>query len=130
MAWEFAMVAGPFKPRLTEGPAWDGQALLFTHIPASRLTPNPGGGDIPEEFRHTPDPFVVLGALAACTERLAATASPCSTHQCLAAHRRRRLVHLSCSWAAIQTSMMAVGQFLTLSAARAFLWARPALARP
>lgn len=41
-----------------------------THIPTSRLTPNPGGGDIPEEFRHTPDPFVVLGAIAACTERL------------------------------------------------------------
>ncbi|HYT37976.1 MAG TPA: LLM class F420-dependent oxidoreductase [Acidimicrobiia bacterium] len=41
-----------------------------THIPASRRTPNPGGGDIPEEFRHTPDPFVVLGAVAACTERL------------------------------------------------------------
>ncbi len=41
-----------------------------THIPVSRLTPNPGGGDIPEEFRHTPDPFVVLGAVAACTERL------------------------------------------------------------
>src|SRR2546429_44306 len=41
-----------------------------THIPAGRRTPNPGGGDIPEEFRHTPDPFVVLGAVAACTERL------------------------------------------------------------
>ena len=41
-----------------------------THIPVSRRTPNPGGGDIPEEFRHTPDPFVVLGAVAACTERL------------------------------------------------------------
>ena len=30
MAWECEMVAGPFNPRLTEGPAWDGQALLFT----------------------------------------------------------------------------------------------------
>src|SRR5215470_13006364 len=37
MAWEFEMVAGPFNPRLTEGPAWEGQALLFTHIPASRI---------------------------------------------------------------------------------------------
>src|SRR5215467_7817662 len=37
MAWECEMVAGPFNPRLTEGPAWDGQALLFTHIPASRI---------------------------------------------------------------------------------------------
>jgi probable F420-dependent oxidoreductase len=41
-----------------------------THIPTSRLTPNPGGGDLPDEFRRTPDPFVVLGAIAACTERL------------------------------------------------------------
>ena len=41
-----------------------------THIPVSRLTPMPGGGEMPEEFRHTPDPFVVLGAVAACTERL------------------------------------------------------------
>jgi probable F420-dependent oxidoreductase len=41
-----------------------------THIPVNRLTPHPGGGEIPEEFRHTPDPFVVLGAIAACTETL------------------------------------------------------------
>ena len=41
-----------------------------THIPVSRRTPNPGGGDLPEAFRHTPDPFVVLGAVAACTDRL------------------------------------------------------------
>lgn len=41
-----------------------------THIPVSRRTANPGGGDIPEEFRHTPDPFVVLGAVAAVTEHL------------------------------------------------------------
>jgi len=37
MGWDFEMVAGPFNPRLTEGPAWDGKALLFTHIPASRI---------------------------------------------------------------------------------------------
>ena len=37
MDWEFEMVAGPFNPRLSEGSAWDGSALLFTHIPASRI---------------------------------------------------------------------------------------------
>jgi len=37
MGWEFELVAGPFNPRLTEGPAWDGKTLLFTHIPASRI---------------------------------------------------------------------------------------------
>ena len=36
MEWEWELVAGPV-PRLTEGPAWDGKALLFTHIPASRI---------------------------------------------------------------------------------------------
>ena len=33
---EWEHVAGPFN-RLTEGPVWDGQKLLFTHIPASRI---------------------------------------------------------------------------------------------
>ena len=36
MALEWKQVAGPFS-RLTEGPAWDGKKLLFTHIPASRI---------------------------------------------------------------------------------------------
>ena len=36
MEWEWEQVAGPFS-RLTEGPAWDGRTLLFTHIPASRI---------------------------------------------------------------------------------------------
>ena len=33
MTWWLA----PSTARLTEGPAWDGQVLLFTHIPASRI---------------------------------------------------------------------------------------------
>ena len=41
-----------------------------THIPAVPKTRTPGGHDVPDEFRRTPDPFVVLGAVAACTERL------------------------------------------------------------
>jgi gluconolactonase len=44
MAWEFELVAGPYGGT-TEGPAWDGQALLFTHIPGSRIMrydPNTG----------------------------------------------------------------------------------------
>jgi gluconolactonase len=35
MTWTFEKVAGPFN--FTEGPAWDGQALLFTDIPTSRI---------------------------------------------------------------------------------------------
>ena len=36
MSWEFELVAGPYG-ETTEGPAWDGQALLFTHIIDSRI---------------------------------------------------------------------------------------------
>ena len=41
-----------------------------THIPASRLSPFPGGGDLPREYRSTFDPFVSLSIAAAVTERL------------------------------------------------------------
>jgi probable F420-dependent oxidoreductase len=49
-------------------------ALLLTehtHIPTSRLSPWPGGGELPERYRHTYDPFVALAAMAAVTERIA-----------------------------------------------------------
>jgi probable F420-dependent oxidoreductase len=41
-----------------------------THIPASRDTPYPAGGDLPPEYWRTYDPFVALTAAAAATERL------------------------------------------------------------
>ena len=41
-----------------------------THIPASRRSPWPGGGDLPQEYWHTHDPFVALGLAAAVTTRL------------------------------------------------------------
>ena len=41
-----------------------------THIPVSRDTPYPGGGDLPPEYSHTLDPFVALAAAAAVTERI------------------------------------------------------------
>jgi probable F420-dependent oxidoreductase len=41
-----------------------------THIPASRRTPFPGGGDLPKEYWHTLDPFVALSAAAAVTTKL------------------------------------------------------------
>ena len=36
MSWEFELVAGPYGGT-AEGPAWDGQALLFTNIPNNRI---------------------------------------------------------------------------------------------
>jgi probable F420-dependent oxidoreductase len=41
-----------------------------THIPASRDTPYPAGGDLPEMYWHTYDPFVALATVASATERL------------------------------------------------------------
>jgi probable F420-dependent oxidoreductase len=41
-----------------------------THIPASRRTPFPRGGELPKPYYHTADPFVSLMAAAAATERL------------------------------------------------------------
>lgn len=41
-----------------------------THIPASRRTPFPGGGELPREYSHTLDPFVTLTAAAAATRTL------------------------------------------------------------
>jgi probable F420-dependent oxidoreductase len=49
------------------------ESLFFpehTHIPASRLTPWPGGADLPKEYWHTHDPFVALTAAAMVTEKL------------------------------------------------------------
>lgn len=41
-----------------------------THIPTSRRTPWPGGGELPEEYSHTYDPFVSLMFAAAVTQTL------------------------------------------------------------
>ncbi|MGW7056322.1 LLM class F420-dependent oxidoreductase [Streptomyces sp. NPDC054887] len=41
-----------------------------THIPVSRESPYPAGGDLPQEYGRTLDPFVALGQAAAVTERL------------------------------------------------------------
>jgi len=41
-----------------------------THIPASRLTPFPGGGELPTEYIHMSDPFIGLAAAAAVTTTL------------------------------------------------------------
>ncbi len=41
-----------------------------THIPVSRRSPWPGGGDLPREYWHTFDPFVALMAAGAATRTL------------------------------------------------------------
>jgi probable F420-dependent oxidoreductase len=49
------------------------ESLFFpehTHIPASRATPYPAGGDLPPEYSRTYDPFVALTAAAVATREL------------------------------------------------------------
>ena len=41
-----------------------------THIPASRDTPFPGGGELPRQYWHSHDPFVALAVCAAVTKRI------------------------------------------------------------
>ncbi|MFZ5782190.1 MAG: LLM class F420-dependent oxidoreductase [Pseudomonadota bacterium] len=41
-----------------------------THIPASRKSPFPGGGELPKRYAHTHDPFVALSFAAAATRTL------------------------------------------------------------
>ena len=36
-----------------------------THIPLSRKTPFPGGGELPKRYAHTHDPFVALATFSA-----------------------------------------------------------------
>ena len=49
------------------------ESLFFpehTHIPVSRKTPYPAGGELPREYSHIYDPFVALAAAATATERI------------------------------------------------------------
>jgi probable F420-dependent oxidoreductase len=48
-----------------------------THIPASRDTPYPAGGELPREYSHTYDPFVALTAAAAATTELTLATGIC-----------------------------------------------------
>ena len=41
-----------------------------THIPKSRRTPCPGGGELPRAYSHTHDPFVALSFAAAATTKI------------------------------------------------------------
>ncbi len=41
-----------------------------SHIPVSRKSPFPGGGDLPKQYYDAMDPFVVLGAAAAVTKTI------------------------------------------------------------
>src|SRR5947209_4331801 len=64
--------------RLAEEHGFD--SLFFpehTHIPTSRKTPYPAGGELPPEYSNTYDPFVALATVAGATERLLLATGVC-----------------------------------------------------
>lgn len=69
-ATDYSILMDELGPALEER----GYESLFlaehTHIPTSRLTPWPGGGDLPKEYWHTYDPFIALSFAAKATSKL------------------------------------------------------------
>jgi probable F420-dependent oxidoreductase len=61
-----AALAGALEERGFES-LWNPE---HSHIPLSRKTPFPGGGDLPKMYSDAMDPFVTLAAAAAATKRL------------------------------------------------------------
>ena len=52
-----------------------------THIPASRLSPWPGGGELPREYAHSHDPFISLAFAARATQHLKVGTAVCLVPQ-------------------------------------------------
>ncbi|MGE5268518.1 MAG: LLM class flavin-dependent oxidoreductase, partial [Thiohalocapsa sp.] len=52
-----------------------------SHIPLSRKTPFPGGGDLPKQYYDAMDPFVTLTAAAAATTKLNVGTGVCLVNQ-------------------------------------------------
>jgi probable F420-dependent oxidoreductase len=46
---------------------WIGE---HSHIPVSRKTPYPAGGEMPEQYKHMADPFIAIAMAAAVTKKL------------------------------------------------------------
>jgi len=69
-----------------------------SHIPASRATPYPAGGDLPKMYWHTLDPFVALTAAAASTRTLLVATGVCLSIERDAIHTAKQVAsidHLS-----------------------------------
>ncbi len=52
-----------------------------THIPVSRRTPFPGGGELPRHYKRTHDPFIALSFAAAATRKLVIGTGVCLVPQ-------------------------------------------------
>lgn len=65
-----------------------------SHIPASRKTPFPGGGDLPQMYYDTFDPFVALTAAAAVTSKIKLATGICLVIQRDPIHTAKQVASL------------------------------------
>lgn len=65
-----------------------------SHIPTSRQSPYPGGGDLPRMYIHTYDPFVALTAAAAATSTLKIATGICLVIQRDTIHTAKEVASL------------------------------------
>jgi len=64
-------ISGPVLGRALEERGFESLFLAeHSHIPTSRRSPYPGGGELPRMYYRAFDPFVALAAIGAATERL------------------------------------------------------------
>jgi probable F420-dependent oxidoreductase len=67
---DYSMAPGPLAQAVEERGFDSFWLPEHTHIPSQRITPYPAGGELPEEYAHTLDPFVGLAAAAMTTSTL------------------------------------------------------------
>ena len=67
---EYSMTAPELAVALEERGYDSVWAPEHSHIPVSRKTPFPGGGDLPKQYADAMDPFVVLAAAANATKTI------------------------------------------------------------
>jgi alkanesulfonate monooxygenase SsuD/methylene tetrahydromethanopterin reductase-like flavin-dependent oxidoreductase (luciferase family) len=65
---DYSMPASELARALEERGFESVWAPEHSHIPLSRKTPFPGGGDLPKQYYDAMDPFVVLAAAAQATK--------------------------------------------------------------
>ena len=89
------------------------EALFFaehTHIPVERETPYSGGGELPEKYKRTHDPFVALATVAQATETLRLGTGICLVVQADVVRYRPLLLVLAVGKAS--SSLYALGAFI------------------
>lgn len=67
-----------------------------SHIPLSRKTPFPGGGDLPQHYYDTLDPFVSLAAMAAVTKKILLCTGICLVTQRDPIHLAKESASVDC----------------------------------